>query len=109
MPDAAGFDIALMRASVAQAAALLRALANEDRLMVLCRLSQGESSVGGLEAALGVTQPTLSQQLAVLRNEGLVSTRRAGRHVYYSIADPKALAMLGTLYRLYCADRHPPG
>ncbi|MBS1187438.1 MAG: ArsR family transcriptional regulator [Burkholderiaceae bacterium] len=95
-------DIALMRAAAGQATAALRALANEDRLLILCQLSQGEKSVSELEALLDVHQPTLSQQLGVLRNEGLVNTRRDGKRIYYSIADDKVLAILNTLYGLYC-------
>ncbi|POZ63087.1 ArsR/SmtB family transcription factor [Chromobacterium alticapitis] len=91
-----------MRAAAGQASGLLRALANEDRLLLLCQLSQGEKSVGELEESVGIRQPTLSQQLGVLRNEGLVATRRDGKRIYYSVADPKALAVLSTLYQLYC-------
>lgn len=103
MPSTVTFDIAEMRAAAGQAATLLRALGNEDRLMVLCQLSQGELSVSELEAQTGITQPTLSQQLAVLRAERLVATRREGKRIYYSVADPKALTVLGTLYQLFCA------
>lgn len=96
-------DAERMRAAAGRAAALLRALGNEDRLLLLCRLSQGECTVGELEADLGIRQPTLSQQLAVLRGLSLVATRRAGRHVHYVVNDPKALVLLETLYSLYCA------
>jgi ArsR family transcriptional regulator len=92
----------LMRVAAGEATSMLRALANEDRLLLLCQLSQGEKSVGELEALVGVTQPTLSQQLGVLRNEGLVSTRREGKRIYYSVNDPKVLAILNTLYDLHC-------
>nr|WP_199064111.1 metalloregulator ArsR/SmtB family transcription factor [Chromobacterium sp. ASV5] len=98
----AELSIAAMRQSAAGACAMLRALANEDRLLLLCQLSQGEKSVGELEALLDIRQPTLSQQLGVLRNEGLVHTRRDGKRIYYSVADPKALSILTTLYQLYC-------
>lgn len=102
--DCAELDIALMRAAATQATGVLRALANEDRLLLLCQLSQGEKSVGELEKLLDVHQPTLSQQLGVLRNEGLVTTRRDGKRIHYSIADDKVLAILGTLYQLYCPN-----
>jgi ArsR family transcriptional regulator len=91
-----------MRAAAAQAGGLLKALANPDRLLLLCQLTQGEQPVGALEAALDIRQPTLSQQLAVLRQEGLVETRREGKQIFYSVASPEALAVLQLLYRLYC-------
>jgi len=91
-----------MRAAAAQAGGLLKALANPDRLLLLCQLTQGEQTVGALEAALGIRQPTLSQQLGVLRQEGLVATRRDGKQIHYSVASPEALAVLSLLYQLYC-------
>jgi DNA-binding transcriptional ArsR family regulator len=91
-----------MRQAAGQACGLLHALANEDRLLLLCQLSQGEKSVGELEEMVGIRQPSLSQQLGVLRNEGLVATRRDGKRIFYSVADAKALAVLSTLYQLYC-------
>jgi ArsR family transcriptional regulator len=91
-----------MRAAAAQAGGLLKALANPDRLLLLCQLAQGEQPVGALEAALDIRQPTLSQQLAVLRQEGLVATRRDGKQIFYSVASPEALAVLQLLYQLYC-------
>ena len=95
-------SIDLMRSAAGQACDVLRALANEDRLLLLCQLSQGEKAVGELEQALGIYQPTLSQQLGVLRSDGLVSTRREGKRIFYSIADSKVLALLEVLYQLYC-------
>jgi ArsR family transcriptional regulator len=95
-------DIDSMRQAAAQAGALLRTLGNEDRLLLLCQLSQGEMSVGELAQALEIRQPTLSQQLGVLRQEGLVSTRRDGKQIYYVVSDEKTLAILNTLYQLYC-------
>ena len=91
-----------MRLSANQVSRLLRVLANKDRLLLLSQLSQGECSVGELETKLGIYQPTLSQQLAVLRAEGLVQTRRESQRIYYSAAAPKALVLLKTLYALYC-------
>ena len=70
--------------------------------MLLCELSKGEASVGDLEDKLGIHQPTLSQQLGILRNEGVVSTRREGRKIYYCVADPALLQILELLYRIYC-------
>ncbi|MCU1719506.1 ArsR/SmtB family transcription factor [Pseudomonas sp. 5P_3.1_Bac2] len=91
-----------MRQAATEAATVLRSLSHPDRLMLLCQLSQGERSVGELEELLGIQQPNLSQQLGVLRAEGLVNTRREGKRIFYSIKDPKSLVLLGTLYELYC-------
>ena len=102
MKMTADFDPAAMRAAAAQACGLLKALGNPDRLLLLCQLSQGPLCVSELESALGIGQPTLSQQLAVLREEALVSTRREGKQIYYSIASEQALAVLQLLYEMYC-------
>ena len=98
-------DMASMRRAAAQASALMKALANPDRLLLLCQLSQGEQSVGELERLLGIVQPTLSQQLGVLRDEELVITRREGRQIFYSVASKPALAVLQVLYQQYCKPR----
>ena len=90
-----------------EAAALLKALANPDRLLLLCHLVGAERAVAELGAMTGIGQPTLSQQLAVLRNEGLVVTRRDGKSVHYRIASPAVHAVLSTLYKLYCSDAGP--
>ncbi|BET11400.1 ArsR/SmtB family transcription factor [Pandoraea sputorum] len=99
---AASLDLARLRAAAHDATALLRALANEDRLLILCQLTQGELSVGELEAQLDIRQPTLSQQLAVLRSEALVTTRRDGKRIYYAVADGAVLAVLACLYDQFC-------
>lgn len=91
-----------MRPAAAHAVAALKLLANEDRLLLLCQLSQGELCVSELEERLGIRQPTLSQQLGVLRNEGVVATRREGKNIFYSVADAALLEVLALLYRLYC-------
>jgi DNA-binding transcriptional ArsR family regulator len=106
-PVVMSLDIDEMRRNAAEATALLRALAHDDRLLLLCQLSQTELCVGDLEEQLQIRQPTLSQQLGVLRREGLVETRREGRNIYYRVADEKALALLQTLYQLYCAPALP--
>jgi ArsR family transcriptional regulator len=85
-----------------EAAALLKALANPDRLLLLCHLLDTEHTVAELGEITGILQPTLSQQLAVLRHEGLVATRREGKHIHYRVASPAVRAVLRTLYRLYC-------
>ncbi len=100
--DQAELNIELMRAAASEATSVLHALANPDRLLLLCLLSQGEKSVGELEQSLDIRQPTLSQQLGVLRTEGLVSTRREGKRIYYSVANLKVLTLLNVLYDLYC-------
>jgi ArsR family transcriptional regulator len=86
-----------------EAARLLKALANENRLLILCHLSDGEKSVGELEELLRIGQPNLSQQLARLRHEGLVTTRRSSRTIYYCLGSPEAEQVLEVLHRLFCA------
>lgn len=100
---AATIDLEEMKASANLACGLMKVLANPDRLLLLCQLSQGESCVSDLEANLGISQPTLSQQLTVLREESLVSTRREGKHIYYKITSPQALAVMQVLYKQYCS------
>jgi DNA-binding transcriptional ArsR family regulator len=102
-PELAPFDINQLRANADAAGQLLKALSNPDRLLLLCQLSQGERNVSELESVLGIQQPTLSQQLAVLRREGLVETRREGKQIFYRISSPAALAVINTLYQLFCA------
>jgi DNA-binding transcriptional ArsR family regulator len=100
-------DLETLERSADEAARLLKALSNKDRLMILCYLAEGERKVGDLEELLELRQPTLSQQLARLRSEGLVATRRAGKSIYYSLASPEVQAVIETLYRLYCAPDAP--
>ncbi len=97
-------QVALLRASASKACALLKVLANEDRLLILCQLTQGERAVGELEAQTGVRQPTLSQQLGVLREEGLVTTRRDGKYIYYCLASTEVIQLMQTLSGLYCGQ-----
>lgn len=104
MTEETDFDFEQLQANAAGAGQLLKALGNPDRLLLLCQLVEGEMNVGELERRLGIVQPTLSQQLGVLRREGLVETRRDGRQIYYSICSPQALAIIETLYKLYCAS-----
>jgi ArsR family transcriptional regulator len=96
-------DMRAMQSAAANASRLLKALANPDRLLLLCQLTQGEHCVSEMEALVGVLQPTLSQQLAVLRQEGLVTTRRDGKQIFYSIASQDALAVMQVLYQRFCA------
>ena len=101
------FDMIAMHEAAQAACTLMKVLSNPDRLMLLCELTEGERNVGALEAALGIVQPTLSQQLAVLRSKGLVSTRRDGKNIYYQIASPQALAVMQVLYTQYCEPVKP--
>jgi len=96
------FDSETLGRAADQAVGTLKLLANVERMLLLCQLSQGEMCVSDLEAQLGIRQPTLSQQLGVLRNEGVVSTRREGKNIFYSVADSDVLEILAVLYRLYC-------
>lgn len=80
----------------------LKALAHEGRLLILCYLSSGEKSVTELEQLLGSRQAAVSQQLARLRLEGLVTCRREGKAIYYSLGDPKAARMIGLVYEMFC-------
>jgi DNA-binding transcriptional ArsR family regulator len=85
-----------------RAADLLKALAHENRLMILCILSQGEKSVSELEQMLALRQPTVSQQLARLRADGLVSTRRDGKAIHYSLSSEEARVVLDAVYAVFC-------
>ena len=93
-----------MQNAAAQACRLMKVLSNPDRLMILCQLSQTEMRVGELEEALGIVQPTLSQQLTVLRDEELVSTRRDGKNIYYQLSSLQALAVMEVLYAQFCSN-----
>lgn len=96
-------DMRAMRLAATKAGGLLKALANPDRLLLLCQLSHGEHCVSELEEVLGIQQPTLSQQLGVLREERLVITRREGKQIFYSIASKEALAVMQVVYQQFCA------
>ena len=95
-------DLDALRASSLKASRLMKVLSNPDRMLLLCQLAEAEKRVGELESLLGIVQPTLSQQLGVLRDEGLVSTRREGKHIYYRIDSPQALAVMRVLYQQVC-------
>ena len=102
MFDLSRFDLSLFEDSAGRAASLLRTLANERRLMILCQLVDGEMLVGALQPRVGLSQSALSQHLALLREEGVVATRRAGQSIFYRVADPAALRVLQTLAELFC-------
>jgi len=102
--DLAAIDLAKqMRQSSQQASQLLKSLSHPDRLLLLCQLTQGEYCVSELETLVGVGQPSLSQQLGILRKDELVATRREGKQIYYRIASDDALAVLQLLYERFCA------
>lgn len=92
-----------MQQASMQASQLLKSLSHPDRLLLLCQLTQGEYCVSELESLVGVGQPSLSQQLGILRKDELVTTRREGKQIYYSIASDDALAILELLYQRFCA------
>ena len=87
-----------------KASELMRVLSNQKRLLILCKLVDGEKSVQQLQEATGLGQSTVSQQLAKLRGEKIVAARRQAQSVYYSMASAEAMAVIETLYRLYCDD-----
>jgi ArsR family transcriptional regulator len=95
-------DIEQLRKSADAACGLLKVLGNPDRLLLLCQMTQGEFCVSDLEEMTGIRQPTLSQQLTVLREQDMVSTRREGKQIHYSIASREAMAVMKVLYELYC-------
>ena len=91
-----------------RASRFLKALANDNRLVILCTLADGERNVGELEQILGIRQPTLSQQLARLRLDELVETRRASRQIYYGLASNEAKQMIELLNDLFCSKTEEP-
>jgi len=101
-------DINVMQTNACAAAAFLKSLANDSRLMILCELLKGERSVGELEEIVSLSQSALSQHLARLRRNHLVKTRRESQTIYYSIADPGVKKIIGALYDLYCGPSKGP-
>jgi ArsR family transcriptional regulator len=102
---ARGSGLRALERKAAQVAGLLGALANERRLMILCRLVEwGEGNVGALADAVGLSQSALSQHLAKMRQEGLVAFRRDGQTLWYRIADPRVEELFAALHRLFCQD-----
>ena len=106
-PEKPGFDPAAMQQHAGEAAQLLKALANERRLQVLCLLADGERSVGEVNELLDLSQSALSQHLAVLRQEGLVVTRREAQTIRYSLAPGPAGEVIETLHGIYCGAPVP--
>jgi len=100
-------DVAAMQDAAEDASALMKALANRHRLMILCQLTEGEKSVGELAQYLGLRDSTVSQHLALLRRERLVAPRREGQTIWYRIASDPARAVVDTLYAAFCAAPEP--
>jgi ArsR family transcriptional regulator len=102
------FSFADFEASTGKAAGLMRTLGNEKRLTILCQLGDGELPAGAMQEPLGLSQSALSQHLAVLREAGVVETRREGQTIYYRIADPAAVKMIETLAAIFCPEKPTP-
>lgn len=96
-------DLVAFEKNAEEVAGILRALANERRLMILCQLmEEGEATVGSLVEAVGISQSALSQHLGKMRDEGIVSFRRESQTIWYRIADPRIQQLFATLHRLFC-------
>lgn len=95
----------MLQKKASEATELLKVLANEHRLLVLCQLMSGERTVQELEELVGIRQSALSQHLAILRREKLVRTRRQAQFIYYSIASRETMAVIQSLYQIYCAPK----
>jgi DNA-binding transcriptional ArsR family regulator len=98
----AGARLAELERNARRAAKLLKAMSNPARLVILCQLADGERSVGELERAVGLSQSGISQHLAVLRREGVVSSRRIRQTVLYSLASHDVITLMGTLHSVFC-------
>jgi ArsR family transcriptional regulator, virulence genes transcriptional regulator len=98
-------DLAALQSDAARACGLLKALANEVRLILVCQLCEGEKSVGELQDLVKLSQSAVSQHLALLRQHRLVATRRDGQSVYYRLSSGEAAAVIQTLHDQFCASR----
>ena len=96
-----------LQASAKRAAPLLKAMSNPTRLVILCKIAEGERSVGELEQQVGLTQSGISQHLAVLRREHIVVTRRDKQTIYYSLASADVIALMATLHKIFCKPAAP--
>ena len=103
--EPAASDLDIMAAKAKEASDFLKALAHQSRLMILCILCEGEKSVTELEHLLALRQPTVSQQLARLRTDGLVIARRDGKTIYYSLASDEARKIIGAIYEVFCGEK----
>jgi len=97
-----------MEARAGEVAALLKTLSHPVRLRLACTLAEGEHAVGELEERLGIHQPTLSQQLGVLREAGIVTTRREAKQIFYRLSEEKAARLIEALYAIYCEPEQQP-
>src|SRR6516225_7208436 len=96
-------NLELLKSKAGAAEAMLKAVANRNRLIILCELLKGERSVGALQSAIGLSQSALSQHLARLREDELVATRRESQMIYYSLSSKRVTRLIELLYQLYCA------
>ena len=101
-------ELEVLMRKARKASDFLKALSHENRLLLLCLLAEKERSVGELESILSLRQPTVSQQLARLRYDGLVDTRRDGKTIYYSIADENVRSVISVIYSIYCEPADVP-
>jgi len=108
MIDISAIGLERFQASAGDAARLLKSLSNENRLMILCQIGEGERQVADLLPLVGLSQSALSQHLARLREDGLVSARKSGTAVFYRIADPAALQVIGVLAQIFCPPATTP-
>jgi DNA-binding transcriptional ArsR family regulator len=97
-------DVGKMQARAESASDLMKVLSSKNRLLILCQLADGETKVGELAERLGLRDQAMSQQLALLRKDGLVQTRREGQMIFYSLADEKTKKLLGSIYEIFCGD-----
>jgi len=95
-------DLELMQENATRASELMKLLGHPHRLMILCELNQGERSVGELSESIGINQSPLSQHLARMRHEGVVTSRREAQTVFYSLSGEEVSSIIGLLYDLYC-------
>jgi len=102
-PESTPRETDALEEHVQRAAQLMAMLSSPSRLRILCRLAEGECSVGVLAERFGLSQPTMSQQLKKLRDAGLVESRREAQTIYYSLHGEEVTEVLGTLYKLYCS------
>ncbi len=105
MPETMTLPLAEMQAHVGEASEFLKKLSNPQRLLLACSLAGGERSVRELEDTLGIRQPGLSQQLAELREAGLIAARKEGKTVHYRLADPRVTRFINTMHELFCETR----
>ena len=100
--------MAELQKNAVHATALLKAIANPARLIILCQLIEGERSVGALERAVGLSQSAISQHLGVLRRGDVVASRREGQTIFYALASADVVTLMGTLHDVFCREAPPP-